>query len=88
MRTSLLTWEFQNLELIVLADESYHSKKAIDVMKQLDKDRYILKFLLLMHWTNEYHDNQEKETDKIHWSRIPHALNLIFEFNLSYCLYI
>ena len=42
MRTSLLTWEFQNLEIIVLADESYHSKKAIDVMKQLDSDRYIL----------------------------------------------
>ena len=39
MRTTLLTWEFQNLDLIVLADESYHGKKAIDVMKQLDSDR-------------------------------------------------
>ena len=39
MRTTLLTWEFQDLDLIVLADESYHGKKAIDVMKQLDSDR-------------------------------------------------
>ena len=40
MRTSLLTWEFQDLDLVVLADDSYHGQKAVDVMKRLDSDRY------------------------------------------------
>lgn len=43
-RSTLLTWEFQKLDLILLADESYHGKKAIDVMKQLDSDRYSLSY--------------------------------------------
>ena len=43
MRTALLTWEFQGLDLIVLADESYHGQeKAIEAMKQLNSDRYTL----------------------------------------------
>lgn len=41
MRTTLLMWEFQGLDLIVLADESYHDQeKATEVMKQLNSDRY------------------------------------------------
>lgn len=41
MRTALLTWEFKCLDLIVLADESYHDQeKAVEVMKQLNGDRY------------------------------------------------
>ncbi|XP_020627121.1 protein KIAA0100-like isoform X2 [Orbicella faveolata] len=39
MRTALLTWEFKSLDLIVLADESYHDQeKAVEVMKQLNSD--------------------------------------------------
>ncbi|XP_078363340.1 bridge-like lipid transfer protein family member 2 isoform X2 [Oculina patagonica] len=39
MRTTLLMWEFQGLDLIVLADESYHDQeKATEVMKQLNSD--------------------------------------------------
>lgn len=42
MRTALLTWEFKCLDLIVLADESYHDQeKAVEVMKQLNGDRYV-----------------------------------------------
>ena len=40
MRTALLTWEFKCLDLILLADESYHDQeKAVEVMKQLNSDR-------------------------------------------------
>ena len=40
MRTALLTWEFKSLDLIVLADESYHDQeKTVEVMKQLNSDR-------------------------------------------------
>jgi len=40
MRTALLTWEFKSLDLMVLADESYHDEeKAVEVMKQLNSDR-------------------------------------------------
>ena len=40
MRTALLTWEFKCLDLMVLADESYHDQeKAVEVMKQLNSDR-------------------------------------------------
>ena len=40
MRTALLTWEFKCLDLILLADESYHDQeKAAEVMKQLNSDR-------------------------------------------------
>lgn len=39
MRTALLTWEFHGLDLIVLADESYHGQeKAMKIMKQLNSD--------------------------------------------------
>ena len=42
MRTALLTWEFHGLDLIVLADESYHGQeKAMKIMKQLNSDRYM-----------------------------------------------
>ncbi|XP_068677612.1 bridge-like lipid transfer protein family member 2 isoform X2 [Montipora foliosa] len=37
-RTTLLTWEFHRLDLIVLSDKSHHGKRAIDVMKELDRD--------------------------------------------------
>ncbi|XP_067034079.1 bridge-like lipid transfer protein family member 2 isoform X1 [Acropora muricata] len=37
-RTTLLTWEFHHLDLVVLSDESHHGNRAIDVMKQLDSD--------------------------------------------------
>ena len=40
MRTALLTWEFKCLDLMVLADESYHDQEeAVEVMKQLNSDR-------------------------------------------------
>lgn len=44
MRTVLLTWQFEELDLLVLADESYHDKKAVDVMKELDSDRCTYSF--------------------------------------------
>ncbi|XP_015752770.1 PREDICTED: protein KIAA0100-like [Acropora digitifera] len=37
-RTTLLTWEFHHLDLVVLSDESHHGSRAIDFMKQLDSD--------------------------------------------------
>ena len=49
MRTALLTWEFHGLDLIVLADESYHGQeRAMKIMKQLNSDRYIMLFLNLL----------------------------------------
>ena len=49
MRTALLTWEFHGLDLIVLADESYHGQeKAMKIMKQLNSDRYMLCAVLVI----------------------------------------
>jgi len=41
MRKSLLLWEFKDLDLKVLADESYHGKpNAQQMMMKLNSERY------------------------------------------------
>ena len=40
MRTQLFTWLMENLEIVALADLSYHGRdNVINVMKDMDKDR-------------------------------------------------
>jgi hypothetical protein len=40
IRTQLLTWLMQDLEIVALADLSYHGREnVINVMKTIDKDR-------------------------------------------------
>lgn len=40
MRRNLLVWEFESLDLKILADESYHGKvKAVEMMTKLNSER-------------------------------------------------
>jgi hypothetical protein len=41
MRKNLLVWEFESLDVKILADESYHGKvKAVEMMSKLNSERY------------------------------------------------
>lgn len=40
IRSKLFTWQIENLEIVALADLSYHGKKAVvNHMQQVDSDR-------------------------------------------------
>ena len=65
MRTQLLTWLMEDLEIVALADMSYHGREnVINVMKDIDKDRWGNGLTHCIYYSSEKVINIMKDIDK------------------------